>query len=111
MVRVDHGGAANSRDLGATAPSPGGKSRADSRRRVREAVSLELLAQRSLEDLAGRRMRNAFDESHIVGHPPFGDLAFHEFQDLLARRLLAGLELHDQKRSLVPFRMMDADHG
>src|SRR6478609_6417392 len=81
------------------------------RRRVRETVGLELFAQRRLQDLAGRRMRNTFDESDVVGHPPFGDLAFHEFEDVLARSLLALLELHDQEWPLVPFRMMHADHG
>ena len=82
-----------------------------SRGGVRETVALELLAQRGLQDLAGRGVRNAVDENDIIGHPPFGDLAVHEFQDVLARRLLAGLELDDQERTLVPFGMIDADHG
>ena len=56
-------------------------------------------------------MGNAVHESDVVGHPPFGDLAIHEFQDVLAGRFLAGLELDDQKRALVPFGMIDADHG
>ena len=76
-----------------------------------KAVRLELVAQRGLQDLAGRGVRNAVDEGDVVGHPPFGDLAVHEFQDVLAACLLALLELHDQQRPLVPFRMMDADHG
>ena len=56
-------------------------------------------------------MGNAVDEHDVIRHPPFGDLAVHEFQNVLARRARALLELHDQKRTLVPFRMMDADHG
>src|ERR1700743_2091389 len=85
--------------------------RPELRRGVREAVALELLAQRCLQDLAGRSMRNTVNECDVVGHPPFGDLAVHEFQDLLARGLLPVLELYDQKRPLVPFGMMHADHG
>src|ERR1700722_9701237 len=80
-------------------------------RRSRETVRLELVAQRGLEDLAGRGVWNALDEGDVVRHPPFGDLAIHEFQDVLARGGLAGLELDDQQRTLVPFGMMDADHG
>jgi hypothetical protein len=33
-------------------------------------------------------MGNSVDEDDIVRHPPFGDFAFHEFQNILARRLL-----------------------
>src|SRR6266702_1442160 len=83
---------------------------AELRRRVREAVALELVAQLGFQDLAGRGVRDALDEGDVIGHPPFRDLAFHEFQDLLARCALALLELHDQKRTLVPLRMVDADH-
>src|SRR6266567_2626979 len=84
-------------------PSPTrGEGRTPSRRRVREAVALELVAQRGLEDLAGRGVRNAVDEGDVVGHPPFGDLAIHELQDVLARRTLALLELDDQEWALVP---------
>src|ERR1700676_4943566 len=82
-----------------------------SRRRVWKTVALELVAQRGFQDLAGRGVGNAFDEGDVVGHPPFGDLAIHEFQDVLAARLLAGFELDDQQRTLVPFGMVDADHG
>src|SRR5882757_10204199 len=81
------------------------------RRRVREAIGLELVAQRGLEDLAGRGVRNAVDEGDVVGHPPFGDLAIHVFQDVLTGGLMARLELHDQERPFIPFGMVDADHG
>src|SRR6185312_10284306 len=73
------------------------------RRGVREAVVLELVAQRGLQDLARGRVRDAVDEGDVVGHPPFRDLAVHELQDVLAARLLALLELNDQQRTLVPF--------
>src|SRR3954454_1315238 len=79
--------------------------------RVREPVGLKLLAQRCLEDFSGRGMRNAVDEHDVVGHPPLGDLAIHELQDVLPRGALALLELHDQQRTLVPFRMIDPDDG
>src|ERR1700694_6340587 len=74
-------------------------------RGVRETVGLELVAQRGLQDLARRGVRNGIDEHDVVGHPPFGDLAVHEFQDVLTRCILPLLELHDQKRTLVPFGM------
>src|SRR6478672_12735797 len=80
-------------------------------RGVRKTVALELVAQRGFQDLAGRGVRNALDKDDVVRHPPFRDLAIHESQDVLARGLLALLELHDQKRPLIPFRMIDADHG
>ncbi len=38
-------------------------------------VVCELLAQRDLGDLAGRRMRKFIDECHIVGNPPIRHLA------------------------------------
>jgi len=82
-----------------------------SRRRVRETVGLELVAQRGLQDLAGRGVRNAVDEGDVVGHPPFCNLAVHVFKDVFTRRVRALLELNDQQRTLVPFRMVDADHG
>jgi hypothetical protein len=72
-------------------------------------IRLELVAQRGLQDLSGCGVRNGIDERDVVRHPPFGDLAVHVFQDVLARRALVLLELHDQERPLVPFRMMDAD--
>src|SRR5258708_8570460 len=81
-----------------------------SRRRSRETVGLELVAQRGLEDLSGRGVRDGVDEHDVVRHPPFGDLAVHGFQDVLARRPRALLELHDQKRTLVPFRKIAADY-
>src|SRR5712671_514404 len=92
-------------------PTQSGERLVPSRRGVRKTIGLELVAQRGFEDLAGRGVRNAVDEHDVVRHPPFGDLAFHEFQDVLAGRGLALLELHDQKRTLVPFGMVDADHG
>src|SRR5258708_2344077 len=56
------------------------------RRRVRKAIRLELVAQCGFQDLAGGGMGNAFDEGDVVGHPPFGDLAIHVFEDVLAAR-------------------------
>src|SRR6202021_648249 len=79
--------------------------------RARETVSLELLAQRGLQDLAGRRMRNTVDERDVVGHPPLSDLAIHEFQDVFPCCLLPLFELDDEQGTLVPFGMMHADHG
>ena len=47
------------------------------------AVVLEAFAQRRLLDLAGRGVRDFVDEDHVVGHPPFGDLALHEAEDVV----------------------------
>src|SRR5258707_6592745 len=73
-------------------------SRASSMRATRSLVSartklvvLHLLAQRQLGELAGGGMRQLFDEHHVVGHPPFGDLAFVELEQLLAASILARL--------------------
>src|SRR6185436_12272916 len=71
---------------------------------------LELLAQGQLGELAGRRMRQLGDEQHVVGHPPLGDLAFVELEQLGLGDLGAGLLHHDHDRPLVPFRVLDADH-
>src|SRR5258706_5372893 len=68
------------------------------RRRVGETVRLELVAQRGLQDLARGGVRNAVDERDVIGHPPFGDLAVHEFQNVLARPARTLLELDDQQR-------------
>src|SRR4029079_14967390 len=80
------------------------------RRRVGETVALELVAQRGFQDLAGRGVRKAVDEDDVIRHPPFRDLAVHELQYVLARRVLALLELDDQERPFVPFGMINADH-
>src|ERR1700757_889385 len=96
---------------GTSLDEPGHDSRESLRRRVRKTIALELLAQRGLQDLAGGGMGDAVDEGDVVGHPPLCDLAFHEPEDVFAARLLALLELHDQKRPLVPFGMMHADDG
>src|SRR5882757_7306626 len=92
-------------------PSPTGGEGAHrtSRRRVRKTVRLELVAQRGFQDLSRRGVRNAVDERDVIGHPPFCNFASHELQNVLAGRALALLELDDQKRPLIPFRMIDAD--
>ena len=43
-----------------------------------QPILLELLAQRHLRQLAGRRVRQLVDEHDVVRHPPLGDLAFVE---------------------------------
>src|SRR5688572_13459005 len=75
-----------------------------------KTVILELLAQRELGELAGRSVRQLGHEHHVVGHPPFRDLAFVEAQQLVFRDVLAGLLHRHHDRALVPFRMMHADH-
>src|SRR5258708_26172004 len=96
----------------AKAPSPtGGEGKALLRRGVREPVRLELVAQRGLEDFSRRGVRNAVDEHDVIRHPPLCNFAIHKFQDVLAARARALLELYDPQRTLVPFRIMDADHG
>src|SRR5882672_6547360 len=92
-------------------------SRASSMRATRSLVSartklvvLHLLAQRQLGQLAGGGMRQLFDEHHVVGHPPFGDLAFVELEQLLPGNILARLLHRHDDRPLVPFRMLYADH-
>src|SRR5216684_9235472 len=92
-------------------PTQSGERLVPLRRRVGKTVRFELVAQRGLQDLARRGVGNAVDEHDVIRHPPFGDLAFHVFQDVFARRAMALLELPDQQRTLVPFGMMDADHG
>src|SRR5262245_1688583 len=74
-------------------------------------VVAESIAQDGLLDLTGRGMGDFVDERDLVGHPPAGDLAAHERQDLVLARGLVLLEHDHQERSLVPFRMLDADHG
>src|SRR5260221_4287746 len=73
-------------------------------------VVLELLPQSQLGELAGRGMRQLVDEQHVVGHPPLGDLALVELQQLALRHLAAGLLHRDDDRPLVPLRMLHADH-
>src|SRR5262245_61131528 len=46
-------------------------------------VVLHLLAQRQLRELSGRGVRQIGDEHHVVGHPPLGDLALVELEQLL----------------------------
>src|SRR6266850_1720320 len=73
-------------------------------------VILHLLAQRELGELAGRGVRQLLHEHDVVGHPPLGDLALVELQELVARHLLPRLLHRHDDRPLVPFRMLDADH-
>jgi hypothetical protein len=83
--------------------------RQDERRR--ERVVLHPLADQLLVDLAGGAQRDVVDEDDVVGHPPFGDLALQEVEVLLLVLGLAGLELDDQDRALVPFGVGGADDG
>src|SRR3954469_11420141 len=73
-------------------------------------VVFHLLPQRQLRELAGRRMRQLLHEYDIIGHPPLGDLAFVEAQQILLGHFLPGLLHRDNDRPLVPLRMLDADH-
>src|SRR5687767_7956801 len=75
-----------------------------------KAEILELLAQRELGELAGGRVRQLFHEHHVVGHPPLGDLALVEPEQLVLRHLLAGALHRHHDRALVPFRVLHADH-
>src|SRR5512145_150640 len=75
-----------------------------------KAVVLELLPQRKLRELAGRGVRQLVHEDHVIGHPPLGDLALVEPQELLLGHLLARLLDRDDDRTLVPFRVTHADH-
>src|SRR6185295_9160209 len=50
-----------------------------------KTVVLELLSQGQLRELAGRGVRQLADEHHVVGHPPLGDLALVELEQLVLR--------------------------
>src|SRR5687767_1446204 len=75
-----------------------------------KTVVLELLPQGELGQLAGRGMRQLGNEDHVVGHPPLGDLALVEAQQLVLRHFLPGLLHRHHDRALVPFRVAHADH-
>src|SRR3546814_2517249 len=75
----------------------------------RQAIVLEPLTQRGLEQLAGRGMRQFVDEDDLVGQPPFGDARGEMVADLRARHLAAPSANDDQQRPFVPFGMRDAD--
>src|SRR2546428_4713939 len=91
-------------------------SRASSMRATRSLVSartklvvLHLLAQRELGELARRGVRQLRDEHDVVGHPPLGDLAFVELEQLLAGNIQARLLHGHHDRPLVPFGMLHPD--
>src|SRR4051812_34525019 len=91
--------------------------RSSARRATPSAVStrtklvvFHLLPQRQLRELAGRRVRQLLYEYDVVGHPPLGDLAFVEAQQIVLAHFLSGLLHRDNDRPLVPLRMLDADH-
>src|SRR3954467_1844557 len=75
-----------------------------------KTVILELLAQRQLRELAGGGMRQIFYEDHIIRHPPLGNLAFVEAQQIVFRHFLSGLLHHHEDRALVPLGMLHSDH-
>src|SRR5688500_9926832 len=75
-----------------------------------KAEILELLAQRELGELAGGGVRQLLHEHHVVGHPPLGDLALVEPEQLVLRHLLTGALHRHHDRALVPFRVLHADH-
>src|SRR5581483_10859829 len=62
--------------------------------RGRQTVIAELLAKRGFQDFPGRRVGNLVHENHVVGRPPFGDLAAQEFEHLGFAELLV-LFQHD----------------
>src|SRR5687768_18241691 len=69
------------------------------RHRVGDAgqlVILVLLAQRDLEQLAGRGVGKAVDEQDFVGQPPFGDVGAQMRLYLVRAHLAAGLA-HDEE--------------
>ncbi len=77
----------------------------------RQDVILELVPELVLLHLAGRPQRDRLDEDHIIGQPPFGDLAVEPGQHVLFRHLGIGFLHHHQQRALVPFRVMRGDAG
>src|SRR5437868_1897942 len=52
-------------------------------------VVFHLVAQRELGELAGGGMRQLLHEHHVFGHPPLGDLALVELEEVVARHFLA----------------------
>src|SRR5687767_5931842 len=74
-----------------------------------KTVVLELLPQSQLGQLAGRGMRQLRNEHHVVGHPPLGDLALVEAQQLVARNILSRLLHRDHDGPLVPLRVVYPD--
>src|ERR687888_200416 len=72
-------------------------------------VVFHLLPQRQLRELAGGGMRQLGDEYHVVGHPPLGDLALVEAQELVFGNFLPRLLHRHHDRPLVPFRVLHAD--
>src|SRR4051812_41749718 len=92
-------------------------SRASSMRAILSRVSartklvvFHLLAQGELGKLAGRGVRQLLHEHHVFRHPPLGDLALVELEEVVARDLLPGLFYRYHDRPLVPLRVLDADH-
>ena len=61
--------------------------------------------------LAGRRVRELVDENHLVRHPPFGDLAREELEDLGLVHVGARPAHCNQERPLAPLRVRSRDHG
>src|SRR5712671_1709534 len=91
-------------------------SRASSMRAILSRVSartklvvFHLLAQRELRELARRRVRQLLHEDDVIGHPPLGDLALVELEEIVARHFLAGLLHRHHDRPLVPLRVLHAD--
>ena len=56
-------------------------------------------------------MRQLVDEHHVIRHPPLGGLALVELEQVLARDARAGLLDGDYDRTLVPFRVANANDG
>src|ERR1700737_4343488 len=74
------------------------------RRGGRQYVIPEALAQGDLLDLAGSGMGDLVDDHHVVGHPPLGDLALQEPEQLLLGRRLLFLKHDHKQRPLAPPR-------
>src|SRR5258707_3438721 len=85
-----------------TAVARGERFRARRRLRRRQLVVLEVLAQAGLEDLAGGAVRDRFDELHVVGHPPFGDLALQERENIVLGDAAVGPAHDHWQWALVP---------
>src|ERR1700704_5473782 len=73
-------------------------------------VTAELLAQRSLQDLAGGGMGNLTHRHHVVGKPPLRHFVGQKFDQVLFARWMGGVaRYNDQKRTLIPLGVVHAD--
>ena len=73
-------------------------------------MACKAAAQLHLLDLAGCPVAQRIDEDDIVGHPPFGDLAFQVGRNRLRGHGRAGQRHDHEQRPFLPLRMGNADH-